>query len=53
MFIIMWDSFILRFYSIHFIVTLDRLKDIVRYIEDFVSRGSLNHGSTVVLFDIL
>ena len=37
-----------RFCSIHFIVILPGLKKIVRYTEDFVYKGSLNPGSTVI-----
>ena len=40
-----------RFCSIHFTVTLAGLKNIVRHTEDFLYRGSLNRGSTVLLSD--
>ena len=38
-----------RFCFINFTITLAGLKNIVRYTEDFVYRGSLNPGSTVVV----
>lgn len=37
-----------RFYSIDFAVSLAGAQNSVRYIEDFVNRGSLNRGSTLL-----
>lgn len=43
-----WRFVISRFYSIDFAVTLAGAQNSVRYIEDFVNRGSLNRGSALL-----